>query len=127
MAAVTSRVPWASVIVRKMYGVAAAAHFGPEATVFTWPSAEAGALPIEGGVAVAFRREIAEAADPEARRAELEEAFARGRSPFPRAEAFGVHDLIDPRRTRPVLCEWLDWVEPLQRELVATVPPPRRL
>lgn len=127
MAAVTSRVPWASVIVRKMYGVAAAAHFGPEATVFTWPSAEAGALPIEGGVAVAFRREIAEAPDPEAKRAELEEAFARGRSPFPRAEAFGVHDLIDPRRTRPVLCEWLDWVEPLQRELVATVPPPRRL
>ncbi len=127
MAAVTSRVPWASVIVRKMYGVAAAAHFGPEATVFTWPSAEAGALPTEGGVAVAFRREIAEAPDPEARRAELEEAFARGRSPFPRAEAFGVHDLIDPRRTRPVLCEWLDWVEPLQRELVATVPPPRGL
>ncbi len=126
MAAVTSRVPWASVIVRKMYGVAAAAHFGPEATVFTWPSAEAGALPIEGGVAVAFRREIAEAADPEAKRTELEEAFARGRSAFPRAEAFGVHDLIDPRRTRPVLCEWLDWVEPLQRELVGLVPPPPR-
>lgn len=126
MAAVTSRVPWASVIVRKMYGVAAAAHFGPEGTVFTWPSAEAGALPIEGGVAVAFRREIAEAADPEAKRRELEDAFARGRSPFPRAEAFGVHDLIDPRTTRPVLCEWLDWAEPLLQELVATTPPPRR-
>ncbi len=126
MAAVTSRVPWASVIVRKMYGVAAAAHFGPEGTVFTWPSAEAGALPIEGGVAVAFRREIAEAPDPEAKRLELEEAFARGRTPFPRAEAFGVHDLIDPRTTRPVLCEWLDWVEPLQQELVATTPAPRR-
>jgi acetyl-CoA carboxylase carboxyltransferase component len=126
MAAVTSTVPWASVIVRKMYGVAAAAHFGPEGTVFTWPSAEAGALPIEGGVAVAFRKEIAEAPDPDARRAELEEAFARGRSPFPRAEAFGVHDLIDPRRTRPVLCEWLDWVEPLQRDLVATAAPLRR-
>lgn len=126
MAAVTSKVPWASVIVRKMYGVAAAAHFGPEGTVFTWPSAEAGALPIEGGVAVAFRREIAEAPDPEAKRAELEAAFAKGRSAFPRAEAFGVHDLIDPRRTRPVLCEWLDWVEPLQRELVAAKPLPSR-
>jgi len=126
MAAVTSRVPWASVIVRKMYGVAAAAHFGPEGTVFTWPSAEAGALPIEGGVAVAFRKEIAAAPDPEAKRRELEEAFAQGRSPFPRAEAFGVHDLIDPRTTRPVLCEWLDWAEPLQQELVATTPPPLR-
>ncbi len=125
MAAVTSKVPWASVIVRKMYGVAAAAHFGPEGTVFTWPSAEAGALPIEGGVAVAFRREIAQAPDPEAKRRELEEAFARGRSAFPRAEAFGVHDLIDPRATRPVLCEWLDWATPLQGELVSHMPPPR--
>lgn len=126
MAVVTSKVPWASVIVRKMYGVAAAAHFGPEGTVFTWPSAEAGALPIEGGVAVAFRKEIAEAADPDAKRAELEDQFARGRSAFPRAEAFGVHDLIDPRQTRPVLCDWLDWAEPLQRELVAALPLPTR-
>jgi acetyl-CoA carboxylase carboxyltransferase component len=126
MAAVTSKVPWASIIVRKMYGVAAAAHFGREGTVFTWPSAEAGALPIEGGVAVAFRKEIAAAPDPDAKRAELEAAFAKGRSAFPRAEAFGVSDLIDPRRTRPVLCEWLDWVEPLQRELVALETPPSR-
>ena len=126
MAAVTSRVPWASVIVRKTYGVAAAAHFGREGTVFTWPSAEAGALPIEGGVAVAFRKEIAEAPDPEAKRAELEAAFIRGRSPFPRAEAFGVNDMIDPRRTRTVLCEWLDWVEPLLAELVSLEPPPVR-
>jgi acetyl-CoA carboxylase carboxyltransferase component len=126
MAAVTSRVPWASVLVRKMYGVAAAAHFGPNGSVFSWPSAEAGALPIEGGVAVAFRREIAEAPDPEAKRAELEAALAGTRSPFPRAESFGVSDLIDPRRTRPVLCEWLDWVEPLLQEHVASTPPQRR-
>ena len=51
-------------IVRKAYGVAAAAHFGPEGLVLSWPSAEGGALPIEGGVAVAFRREIAAAPDP---------------------------------------------------------------
>jgi hypothetical protein len=38
--------------------------------------------------------------------------MAAGRSPFPRAEAFGLHDLIDPRRTRPVLCDWGDWIEP---------------
>lgn len=108
VAAMRSRVPWASVQVRKAYGVAAAAHFGPRGTVFAWPSAESGALPIEGGVAVAFRREIEAAEDPEAKRAELEEALSRGRTPFPRAESFGVHDLIDPRRTRPVLCEWLE-------------------
>jgi acetyl-CoA carboxylase carboxyltransferase component len=112
-AVMQSRVPWASVLVRKAYGVAAAAHFGPESHVLSWPSAESGALPVEGGVAVAFRREIAEAPDPDARRKELEEQFAAGRTPFPRAEAFGVHDLIDPRETRPALCEWLDWADPL--------------
>lgn len=106
-ATVRSRVPWVSVIVRKTYGVAAAAHFGPRGEVLSWPSAEAGALPIEGGVAVAFRREIAAAPDPEAKRKELEEKLSAGRSPFPRAEAFGVHDLIDPRETRPRLCRWV--------------------
>jgi acetyl-CoA carboxylase carboxyltransferase component len=117
-AVVQSSVPWASVLVRKAYGVAAAAHFAPDAFVLSWPSAEGGALPVEGGVAVAFRREIAAAPDPEARRRELEDAFAAGRSAFPRAESFGVHDLIDPRRTRPVLCDWIDWIQPLLREHV---------
>jgi len=107
-----SSVPMVSVIVRKAYGVAAAAHFGPEGTVFAWPSAESGALPIEGGVAVAFRREIEAAADPAARRAELEEQFASRRSPYPRAEAFGVHDLLDPRETRPTLCQWIELCAP---------------
>lgn len=111
-ATVQSRVPWASVIIRKAYGVAAAAHFGPGAMILSWPSAESGALPIEGGVAVAFRREIAAAKDPDARRAELEESFAATRTPFPRAEGFGVHDLIDPRRTREHLCDWLDRLAP---------------
>ncbi len=111
-AVVQSTVPWASVIVRKTYGVAAAAHFAPGALVLAWPSAEGGALPLEGGVAVAFRREIAAAEDPDALRRELEERLGAARSPFPRAEGFGVHDLIDPRSTRPKLCEWLEWVQP---------------
>ncbi len=115
---VTSSVPWCSVLVRKAYGVAAAAHFGPGAQVLAWPSAETGALPIEGGVAVAFRREIEAADDPDARRKELEEAFAARRSPFPRAESFSVHDLIDPRETRPRLCRWIERVWPLLREQV---------
>ena len=117
-AVVRSTIPWVSVIVRRAYGVAAAAHFGPGGTVFTWPSAESGALPIEGGVAVAFRREIAAAPDPEKRRAELEEELARRRTPFPAAEGFSVHDLIDPRTTRPTLCRWLGWTRPLLRRRV---------
>ena len=116
-AVVQSNVPWASVLVRKSYGVAAAAHFAPNAYVLAWPSAESGALPVEGGVAVAFRREIEAAPDPAARRRELEETFAEGRSPFPRAEAFGVNDLIDPRATRLMLCDWIDTLEPVLRRL----------
>ncbi|MEP1906362.1 MAG: carboxyl transferase domain-containing protein, partial [Nitratireductor sp.] len=111
-AVMQSRVPWASIIVHKVFGVAGAAHFGPEGFVLSWPSAVTGALPVEGGVAVAFARQIAEAEDPEALRQELEEKLAAGQSPFPRAEGFSVHELIDPRETRPRLCEWLDWAAP---------------
>ena len=75
--------------------------------------AEPGALPVEGGVAVAYHREIAAAADPDARRRELEEQLAARQSPFPRAEPFTVHELIDPRDTRPMLCRWIDWSQPL--------------
>jgi acetyl-CoA carboxylase carboxyltransferase component len=80
--------------------------------VFAWPSAESGALPIEGGVAVAYRREIEAAPDPEVKRREIEDRLANQRSPYARAEAFGVNDLIDPRRTRPVLCDWIEWIQP---------------
>ncbi len=81
-AVMQSTVPWASVIIRKVYGVAGAAHFGPDGMVFAWPSAESGALPIEGGVAVAYRREIAAASDPEAKRREIEDQLASQRSPM---------------------------------------------
>jgi acetyl-CoA carboxylase carboxyltransferase component len=113
-----SRVPWISVVVRKSYGVAAAAHYGPDGIVLAWPSAESGALPLEGGIAVAYRREIAEASDPAAKRAELEEEWASRRSPFPRAESFAVHDLIDPADTRRELCRWLEWHAPLLTDLL---------
>lgn len=110
-AAAQATVPWAAVQVHKTFGVAGAAHYGPDSYTLVWPSAESGALPVEGGVAVAFRREIEAADDPDARRAELEEALRAGRSPFPRAESFSVHEIIDPRETRPMLCEWVDWIQ----------------
>ncbi len=113
LTAAMSRVPWASIMVRRAFGVAQAAHFGPEGYVLAWPSAETGALPVEGGVAVAFHHEIAAAEDPEAKRRELEEALAAKQSPFPRAEAFSLHELIDPRETRPLLCRWVERVQPL--------------
>ncbi len=113
LTAALTTVPWASVMVRRSFGVAQAAHYGPDSLVLAWPSAESGPLPVEGGVAIAFRREIAAAPDPDAKRRELEEMLAARQSPFPRAEALSVHDLIDPRDTRQMLCRWIDRVQPL--------------
>jgi acetyl-CoA carboxylase carboxyltransferase component len=110
-AVLQTKVPWFCVIVRRSFGVAAGVHLGPNATVAAWPSAEAGALPLEAGVELAFGREIAAAPDPEVRRRELEEEMAEAQSIFPRAEEFGAHHLIDPRDTRPLICDWLDEVE----------------
>lgn len=115
-AVMQSRVPWASVIIKKVFGVAGAAHFGPNSYTLAWPSAEMGALPVEGGVAVAFGRQIAAAEDPDKMRAELEAMLAARQSPFPRAEAFGFHELIDPRETRPYLCQWVERVWPLLKQ-----------
>jgi acetyl-CoA carboxylase carboxyltransferase component len=113
-AVLQTRVPWLSIVLRKSFGVAQGIHYGPGATVVAWPSMMSGALPVESGVQLAFKREIERAPDPEARRRELEDEMFAAQSVFPRAEEFGVHDLIDPRRTRPVLCRW---VEEIQTEL----------
>ena len=64
------------------------------------------------------RREIEAAPDPDAKRRELEEMLAAKQSPFPRAEALSVHDLIDPRETRPELCKWLARIQPLLLDLL---------
>jgi hypothetical protein len=48
--------------------------------------------------------------------------MSAAQSIFPRAEEFGVHDLIDPRHTRPRLCEWLGEV----RHQLASRSGPRR-
>ena len=54
------------------------------------------------------RRDIEAAPDPVARRHELEEMLNKYRSPFRTAEAFGIEEIIDPRDTRPFLCEWVE-------------------
>ena len=125
-AAAQATVPWASIQIHKGFGVATAAHYAPNAYVLTWPSAESGPLPIEGGVAVAFHREIEAASDPDAKRAELEEHLKAARSPFPRAESFAVHELIDPRETRQTLCRWIEWIQPKLANLLGPTAFPMR-
>ncbi len=121
MASSRASVPWASILIRKNFGVASAAHYGPGAYKLSWPSAQYGALPIEGGIAVAYRRQIAEAKNPNEMRAKLETDLARTRSPYPMAESFAVHELIDPRETRPALCDWIEWIQPQLEVLTSPV------
>lgn len=105
-----SRVPWASVLVRRVFGVAGAAHRPHHRYTFrvAWPSGDWGSLPIEGGLEVAFRRRLAAAGEDEARvRAEIAARLEAVRDPLRTAAAFGVEDVIDPAETRPLLCEWV--------------------
>ena len=67
-----------------------------------------GSIPIEGGVMAAHKAEIEAAPDPAAKRAELEAHYLALTSPFRTAEKFGVLDIIDPRETRRVLCDWVE-------------------
>ena len=101
--------PWVAIMVRKAFGVAGAGH-GNTSMVnlrYAWPSADWGSLPIEGGIEAAYKRDLAASPNPEKLRAELEAKFNLARSPIRTAEAFDIKEIIDPRDTRPLLCEWV--------------------
>lgn len=112
-----ARVPWVSIVIRRAFGLAGGLHgaqYGldggrrPLNHRFGWPSARWGSIPIEGGVAAAFKREIAAAEDPKQRRLELEAHYDRLSSPMRTAERFLIVDIIEPRKTRSLLCDWID-------------------
>jgi len=102
--------PWISILIRRCFGVAGAGHGNAQGLNlrYAWPSGDWGSLPVEGGVQAAYRREIEASPNPDARRREIEESLNRFRSPLRTAEAFGVEEIIDPRDTRPLLCEWVE-------------------
>jgi acetyl-CoA carboxylase carboxyltransferase component len=103
-------VPWCSVIVRRAYGIAGSAMSNAENFQyrFAWPSGDWGSLPIAGGLEVAYKSDIESAEDPAARLAEIRAKLDKVTSPFRTAEQFSVEDIIDPRDTRPLLCEFAD-------------------
>jgi len=117
IASAEARVPKVEFNVRKSYGVAAD---GPNSMGlpdginlrFGWPAGEWGGIPIEGGVAAAYRREIAAAEDPDAYRAEIEDRLRAMRSPFRAAHHGDVVDLIDPRDTRRLACQFVRLAQP---------------
>jgi acetyl-CoA carboxylase carboxyltransferase component len=113
-----SQMPYITFIIRQAYGVAGGLHFRGGTAMYrryAWPSGHWGSMHIEGGVAAAYRREIDAAPDPVARRAEIEQRLNALRSPFRTAHAFAVEDIIDPRDSRPLLCEFVEDAQPILR------------
>ena len=101
-------IPWCSVIVRNAFGVAGAVHkpSGRLAVRYAWLSSYWGSLPLEGGIEAAYRAEIEAADYPVAKLAEIDRRLQKLRSPFRTAEAFWVEEIIDPRETRRLLCDF---------------------
>ncbi len=107
-------VPWCTFIIRKAFGVAGASHQHPDRFCFryAWPSAQWGSLPIEGGLAVAYKAEIEAAADPAAAESRIEARVRGLTSPFRSAEAFVVDDMLDPADTRKRAVEFANLAAP---------------
>ena len=108
--------PWCAVIVRNAFGVAGAAHQpgGRLSYRYAWPSGHWGSLPLEGGIEAAYRADLDAAEDRAAKLAEIEQRLTRLQSPFRSAETFWIEEIIDPRDTRPLLCEFAILAAPLR-------------
>ena len=99
-----STVPRIQIVVRKAYGgayvVMNSKSIGAD-LAFAWPSAELAVMGPQGAVEIVYRKEIATAADPVARKAELVEEYTeRFANPYGAAERGYVDDVIDPAETR---------------------------
>jgi propionyl-CoA carboxylase beta chain len=105
-------VPKIAVITRKAYGgaydVMSSKHIRADFN-FAWPTAEVAVMGPEGAVNIVFRKELEQATDPAQRRAELIDDYkAQFANPYTAAERGYIDDVIEPRRTRPVLIDALE-------------------
>ncbi len=105
-------VPKITVITRKAYGgaydVMSSKHIRGDLN-FAWPTAELAVMGPEGAVNIIFRKEIAEAKDPQKRRSELVADFLeKFAHPYIAASRGYIDDIIEPRLTRPRLINGLE-------------------
>jgi acetyl-CoA carboxylase carboxyltransferase component len=105
------RVPIFSVLMRRSFGVAGNNYATPRAgpcVRVVWPAADVGGIPPEGGIEAAYKRQLAEAADPGALRAEINARIESARGPIGPLNRFQIEEMIDPRDTRRLVCEWVE-------------------
>ncbi len=104
-------VPLFTVVMRRSFGVAGNNFATPQAQAsvrVAWPSADVGGIPPEGGIEAAYKRQLAEAADPVALRAEINARIESVRGPLGPLSKFQIEEMIDPCDTRPMVCEWAE-------------------
>jgi acetyl/propionyl-CoA carboxylase alpha subunit/acetyl-CoA carboxylase carboxyltransferase component len=104
-------VPIYTVIMRRSFGVAGNNYATPKSGVsarVVWPAADVGGIPPEGGIEAAYKRQLAEAADPAALRAEINARIESARGPVGPLSRFQMEEMIDPRDTRKLICEWVE-------------------
>ena len=104
------RIPIFTVVMRRSFGVAGNNYATPRSAPsmrVAWPAADTGGIPPEGGIEAAYRRQLAEAEDPEALRAELNARIESARGPLGPLSKFQIEEMIDPRDTRRYVCEWV--------------------
>jgi len=123
-AAASISVPFVSVVVRRAFGLGAQAMTGGDfhapAINLAWPSAEFGAMGVEGAVRLGFQRELAAIEDESAREqrvAELVEAVRAQSNALNMATFFEIDDVIDPATTRARLISALNAASPVESPL----------
>jgi acetyl/propionyl-CoA carboxylase alpha subunit/acetyl-CoA carboxylase carboxyltransferase component len=104
-------VPIFTAIMRRSFGVAGNNYATPKdhaSARVVWPAADVGGIPPEGGIEAAYKRQLAEAKDPVALRAEIDARIESARGPIGPLNRFQMEEMIDPRDTRRYICEWVE-------------------
>src|SRR5512133_2744068 len=113
-AVANATVPKITVVLRKAYGagyyVMNGRAYEPDLIV-AWPSAEISVMGAEGAVEIVMRRQVEEADDPAAKKAELIDVYRQLIDVYVAARNGMIDDVIDPRETRPVICRALEMAE----------------
>ena len=114
-------VPRIQIITRKAYGgayvVMNSKSIGAD-LAFAWPTAELAVMGPQGAVEIVYRRELQQAADPVARRAELVQEYTdKYANPYAAAERGYIDDVIDPAETRQKLVAGLRMLATKREEL----------
>ena len=113
-AVANATVPKVTVVLRKAYGagyyVMCGRAYEPDLIV-AWPNAEISVMGAEGAVEIVFRKQVEEADDPAAKKAELIAAYRELIDVYVAARNDMIDDVIDPRETRPTICRALEMAE----------------